>query len=113
VIQLLTKIFNFILNSEIQEFINRNIAIKITKLAQKIHFQSRMDCYFNQIDAKTKAKDKLPSWFNAKEIIYPSKVSIEQTSSEKTALYKSTIVGSTLIDLTGGFGVDDYYFSKG
>jgi hypothetical protein len=42
----------------------------------------------------------------------PSKVSIEQTSSEKTALYKSTIVsGSTLIDLTGA-SVDDYYFQK-
>jgi hypothetical protein len=65
----------------------------------------------NQIEAKTKAKDKLPSWFNTEKIIYPSKVSIEQTSSEKTALYKSTIVCSTLIDLTEAL-VDDYYFSK-
>ena len=104
-----------ILNSEIQEFINRNIAVKITKLAlQKNPFPAvEWIAILNQIEAKAKAKDKLPSWFTTEKIIYPSKVSIEQTSSEKTALYKSTIVfGSTLIDLTGGFGVDDYYFSK-
>jgi len=55
----------------------------------------------------------LPSWYNTENIIYPSKISLEQTSSEKTALYKSELVsGETLIDLTGGFGVDDFYFSK-
>ncbi|HMK06501.1 MAG TPA: hypothetical protein VK476_03160, partial [Flavobacterium sp.] len=44
---------------------------------------------------------------------YPAKISIEQTSSEKTALYKAGLVsGETLIDLTGGFGVDDYYFAE-
>jgi hypothetical protein len=65
-----------ILNSEIQE-INRNIAIKITKLAlQKNPFPAvEWIAILNQIDAKNKSKDKLPSWFNAKEIIYPSKVS--------------------------------------
>ena len=67
----------------------------------------------NQIEAKTKAKGKLPNWFSAKNIIYPSKISIEQTSSEKTALYKASLVsGESLIDLTGGFGIDDYYFAK-
>jgi hypothetical protein len=56
----------------------------------------------NQIDAENKSKrHQLVQCKNH----LPSKVSIEQTSSEKTALYKSTIVsGSTLIDLTGGFG---------
>jgi hypothetical protein len=104
-----------ILNSEIQEFIDRNIGVSIAKLAlQKNPFpEVEWIAILNQIEAKTKAKDKLPNWFNAKKIIYPVKISIEQTSSEKTALYKSTIVsGATLIDLTGGFGVDDYYFSK-
>ncbi len=55
----------------------------------------------------------MPTWFLTKNIIYPSKISVEQTSSEKTASYKSRIVsGESLIDLTGGFGVDDYYFAK-
>jgi hypothetical protein len=39
----------------------------------------------NQVEAKAKAKHKLPIWFNTENIIYPGKISIEQTSSEKTA----------------------------
>lgn len=104
-----------ILNAEIQAFINNSIGKSISKLAlQKNPFQD-MDwiSILNQIEAKTKSKDKLPTWFSTKNIIYPTKISIEQTSSEKTASYKSTIVsGDSLIDLTGGFGVDDYYFAK-
>jgi len=104
-----------ILNTEIQHFINSNIRADISKLAlQKNPFPDfNWTEILNQISAKTKAKDKLPTWFSTSEIIYPSKISVEQTSSEKTALYKSTLVqGEGLIDLTGGFGVDDYYFSK-
>ncbi|PIF63162.1 SAM-dependent methyltransferase [Flavobacterium sp. 11] len=104
-----------ILNTEIQAFINNNIGKSISKLAlQKNPFQDvEWVSILNQIEAKTKAKDKLPNWFTAKNIIYPSKISIEQTSSEKTAAYKTSIVsGESLIDLTGGFGVDDFYFAK-
>jgi hypothetical protein len=104
-----------ILNAEIQAFINANIGKSISKLAlQKNPFQE-VDwiTILNQIEAKTKSKDKLPNWFSTKNIIYPSKISIEQTSSEKTAAYKASIIsGESLIDLTGGFGVDDYYFAK-
>lgn len=66
-----------------------------------------------QIESRQKAKDKLPTWFSTDEIVYPPKISIEQTSSEKTAAYKADLVsGSSIIDLTGGFGVDCFYFSK-
>jgi hypothetical protein len=34
------------------------------------------------------SKDKLPNWF-PENIIYPSKISIEQTSSQKTAGYET------------------------
>ena len=104
-----------ILNPEIQAFINANIGKNISKLAlQKNPFpEVNWITILNQIEAKTKAKDKLPNWFLTKNIIYPTKISIEQTSSEKTASYKASVVsGDSLIDLTGGFGVDDYYFSK-
>ncbi len=67
----------------------------------------------NQIIAKKKAKDKLPTWFSTKNIIYPAKISIEQTSSERTAKYKASLLkGEKLIDLTGGFGIDDYFFAQ-
>ncbi len=104
-----------ILNAEIQAFINDNVGKIISKLAlQKNPFpDADWISVLNQIEAKTKAKDKLPNWFSTENIIYPSKISIEQTSSEKTAEYKASIVsGESLIDLTGGFGVDDYYFAK-
>ena len=104
-----------ILNPEIQAFINSNIGKSISKLALQKNPFPDVDWIriLNQIEAKSKAKDKLPNWFSTKNIIYPSKISIEQTSSEKTAQYKASIVsGESLIDLTGGFGVDDYYFVK-
>jgi hypothetical protein len=104
-----------ILNPEIQAFIDSNTDKRISTLAlQKNPFPDiEWISILNQIEAKAKAKHKLPSWFITKNIIYPSKISIEQTSSEKTASHKASIVsGESLIDLTGGFGVDDYYFSK-
>ncbi len=104
-----------ILKPEIQQFINANIGFDISKLALQKNLFPEVDyvLILNQIAAKTKAKDKLPTFFNCDGIYYPSKISIEQTSSEKTANYKSEIVsGKNLIDLTGGFGVDDLYFSK-
>ena len=67
----------------------------------------------NQISAKKKSQRKLPSWFNTPLIYFPPVLSIEQTSSEVTAAYKATLAtGETLIDITAGFGVDSYYFSK-
>ncbi|WP_310377713.1 THUMP-like domain-containing protein [Flavobacterium sp.] len=104
-----------ILKSEIQQFITQNIGVDISKLALQRNPFPEVDWQYilNQISAKTKAKTKLPTWFNKENIIFPSKISVEQTSSEVTAFYKSNIVsGASLIDLTGGFGVDDYYFSK-
>ncbi|GEL12114.1 hypothetical protein SAMN05192550_2921 [Flavobacterium glycines] len=104
-----------ILHTEIQAFINNNINASISKLAlQKNPFPNvEWKLILNQIEAKAKAKEKLPTWFQAENILFPSKISVEQTSSEATALYKSQLVsGESLIDLTGGFGVDDYYFAK-
>ena len=104
-----------ILNKNIQDFISQNSGESITKLALQKNPFPEIDwiLILNQIEAKGKAKDKLPTWFSTENIIYPSKISVEQTSSEKTAAYKASLIsGENLIDLTGGFGVDDYYFSK-
>jgi hypothetical protein len=106
---------NSLLNKEVQEFIDSNIGSDSTKLAlAKNPFPTILwTAILNQIAVKTKIKDKLPTFFTTPNLLYPSKISSEQTSSEKTAKYKSELVsGEFLIDLTGGFGVDDYYFSK-
>lgn len=66
-----------------------------------------------QIEGKQKAKKKLPLWYKTDNILFPPKLNLEQTSSEQTAAYKATIVsGEQLIDLTGGFGIDAFYFSR-
>ncbi|MBY0435348.1 MAG: hypothetical protein K2U26_14670 [Cyclobacteriaceae bacterium] len=69
-----------------------------------------------QIAGRRKARLKLPSWYNAKGIVYPPAINLEQSSSEATSHYKSTILqefGKTdsLADLTGGFGVDSEMLS--
>ncbi|ELR72953.1 SAM-dependent methyltransferase [Fulvivirga imtechensis AK7] len=66
-----------------------------------------------QIAARQKAKNKLPEWHHTEGIIFPPLISMEQCSSEASAKYKSTLIsGRTLIDLTGGAGVDTYYLAK-
>ena len=104
-----------ILNLEVQQFIDENLKSDITKLILKgspfdgISVQELA----NQILAKQKSEKKLSTWFRTKNIYYPPKISIEQTSSEITADYKSKLIeGESIIDITGGFGVDCFYFSK-
>lgn len=66
-----------------------------------------------QIIARKKAKKKLPIWYETKQIYFPPEINLEQTSSQITAQYKASLVqGKKLIDLTGGFGIDSFFFSE-
>lgn len=107
--------FNQLLKIDIQYFIEENSNTDISKLALKKNPFPTVDYkqILNQIECRKKSRMKLPTWFSTKNIIYPSKVSVEQTSSETTSSYKSTIIsGDSIIDLTGGFGIDAFYYSK-
>ncbi|WP_405568191.1 class I SAM-dependent methyltransferase [Polaribacter sp. Asnod6-C07] len=104
-----------ILHKDVQQFIQEHLKSDITKLILKgspfngITVQELA----NQVVAKQKSESKLPTWFQTENIYYPPKISIEQTSSEITADYKSNLIsGDNIIDITGGFGIDCYYFSK-
>ena len=104
-----------ILHPEVQLFITNNLKSDITKLILKgSPFEDvSIQELANQIVAKEKSEKKLPTWFSADNIYYPAKLSIEQTSSEITAAYKANLVsGNKIIDITGGFGIDCFYFSK-
>ncbi|BAO77543.1 SAM-dependent methyltransferases [Winogradskyella sp. PG-2] len=83
-------------------------------LLKGIDFESiETKALIEQIESKRRSKKKLPTWYNSENIYYPNKLNIEQTSSEVTANYKASLVeGNSLIDLTGGFGIDSYSFSK-
>ena len=104
-----------ILNTEIQDFIDNSLQANISKLALSKNPFPEIDWkeIINQIVSKNKSKSKLTTWFTTEGIYFPPSISIEQTSSEITAKYKTDLLsGKSIIDLTGGFGVDCYYFSK-
>ena len=104
-----------ILHPEVQNFISANLKTEITKLILKgspfkgITIQELA----NQIIAKQKSEKKLPTWYSTENIYYPAKISIEQTSSEVAAVHKLALIsGDSVIDITGGFGIDAHAFSK-
>lgn len=70
-----------------------------------------------QIEGYAIAKKKLPELAAIDGIWYPPRLSMEQCSSEATAKYKQSIVerlgGTSLTDLTGGFGIDFCYMAQG
>lgn len=103
-----------ILNQEIQKYINTNLNADLhSLLLKKSPFpEVSMQEIVQQIKGKQVAQKKFP--FLLKEgIVFPPQLNLEQSSSEKTALYKSEILkGKKFIDLTSGFGTDAYYLSK-
>ena len=104
-----------IFDKSVQDYISKNLSTDVFKVILKKQIFPKVTNkeIAEQISAKAKSKKKLPTYFNTPNIYFPNKVNIEQTSSEKTAEFKSKIVtGNTMIDATGGFGVDSMYFSK-
>ncbi|SDH44941.1 THUMP-like domain-containing protein [Myroides phaeus] len=106
---------NHLLAEDVQQYIQEQLHSDIKSLAFKkspfTHIE--MSELLTQIESKQKSKDKLPTWYATDNILFPKKLSIEQTSSEECAKYKASLVqGDSLIDLTGGFGIDCYYFAK-
>lgn len=106
---------NNLLAPAVQQYIDANLTADVNQIAlAKSSFEGITSAELaTQITAKKKSEKKLPTWFKTAGIYYPPVLSIEQTSSETTAKYKSKLAkGDSLIDITGGFGVDSYYFSK-
>jgi len=66
-----------------------------------------------QIQSRQKAKGKLPEWLAKEGIIFPPPISVEQSSSEITARFKAELIhGKSMVDLTGGMGIDTFYFAQ-
>jgi 16S rRNA G966 N2-methylase RsmD len=106
---------NNILAKEVQNYINEHINADVNKiaLAKPLFVNVSAAEIANQIAAKKKSISKLPTWFKQENIYYPALLSIEQCSSETTGTYKASLTkGNSVLDLTAGFGVDSYFFSK-
>jgi 16S rRNA G966 N2-methylase RsmD len=103
-----------------QDFIEANKHKPVAELALLLSKKPELNKEFilAQINGIQKAKTKLPEFYKTPHLVYPPKLSMEQCSSEKTAIYKSKLLShaeldsETIVDLTGGFGIDSFYFSK-
>ncbi|MBQ8098964.1 MAG: SAM-dependent methyltransferase [Bacteroidaceae bacterium] len=67
-----------------------------------------------QIEGLERARRKLPSWAAMEGMEWPSRLALEQCSSEQAARYKASLVGPgrLLVDLTGGLGVDFAFMAQ-
>ncbi len=72
-----------------------------------------------QIAGRQKAKNKIQTYYEKDTIIYPPSLNLEQSSSEATAKFKTELLeelslpkDKVLADLSGGFGVDSFFFSR-
>ncbi|MDC6352738.1 class I SAM-dependent methyltransferase [Zeaxanthinibacter sp. PT1] len=104
-----------VLHTQVQEYITAHLDEDPTRLALNPPDFPGVSGkeVIAQLAAKQKCQSKLPSWFRTGGIYYPGKINIEQTSSEQTAAYKASITkAAKILDLTGGLGVDSYYFAR-
>jgi len=113
-------LINRIASIEVQAFLREHEYADEKKLVlkHKTLFELPAAVLANQLKARRKAKDKLPSYYLTEGIVYPPSLNLEQSSSEATAQIKAAIINNTLskhisvcADLTGGLGVDSFYFS--
>lgn len=104
-----------ILQKEVQLFLEKHLKESPAKIAlKKSPFEGISSSELaTQLDGKQRAGIKIPLWAATPGIYFPAKLNLEQCSSEKTALFKSSLIqeDTSLIDATSGFGVDSFYFS--
>ncbi len=123
---------------DFQNFVKEHAQADVLKLALQAHLYPKIaiKLAIQQIQGRQKAKTKLPFLYACDNIVYPIPLSVEQCSSEMAANFKANLLKkllqldtkreenitnnttisntnrTTLIDLTGGFGIDSYFFSK-
>ena len=77
-----------------------------------------MDLAVSCIESRRKLKGKIQEWYDQPDLIFPIKLSAEQCSSSATGRYKAIIADQItesrwrLADLTGGLGVDSWFFAQ-
>lgn len=101
-------------DNEVQQWIEENTHENIHDMAfKKSPFKDiSMRDLLQQIQGRNIIKKKIPT-LNQKGILFPPKLNLEQTSSEATATHKLSIVeGKSIIDITGGLGIDCIAFAN-
>lgn len=104
----------FIIDEKTREYILQYRDEDASKLALKSKPEGvNPMAAMQQIAAYQIAVKKIPLWAENKDIVYPKHLSMEQSSSQNSALFKSKLVCKlfdgkrfSMADLTGGMGVD-------
>lgn len=107
-------LLNRIKSQEIQDWIEVHKNDIFHDLAFKKSPFSEIDMpqLLQQLQGRKIAAKKF-EYYNQKGFVFPPKINLEQTSSKTTADYKSSLVeGDILMDITGGFGIDDVAFAS-
>ena len=89
-------------------------------LDRKKYPEIDIDLAVNCIESRRKLKGKVQEWFDEPGLIFPLKLSAEQCSSSATGRYKAALAERisgkvkdwSIADLTGGLGVDSWFFSQ-
>ena len=113
------------MNEATKRFVDAHRAEDVRALALQTVKDPAVDLSFalNQIKGWQIARKKIPSWAATDGILFPVHLSMEQCSSEQTARYKQQLCkrllehplvqhDTTLVDLTGGMGVDCSFMAK-
>lgn len=105
-----------ILRADIQDFLERNADREPAAVAlERTPFEDVSSSELAlQLAGRARCRHKLPRWYETRGIYFPKQIHIEQSSSEAAARYKASLIspGSRLLDMTGGFGVDSFFFSQ-
>ena len=103
------------------EFVTRHLNDDTARLIldRKKYEDIDMDLAVNCIESRRKLKGKVQEWYDEPLLVFPAKLSAEQCSSSATGRYKAELAENIanmrnwrIADLTGGLGVDSWYFSK-
>ena len=104
------------MNEQTQNYVRQHADDDVRMLALRGVKDPAIDLPFalQQIQGRQTARRKLPSWAANPVIVFPPHLNMEQCSSESTALYKASLcrrllsstIEPSLLDLTGGLGVD-------
>ncbi|MBF0964629.1 MAG: hypothetical protein HXK17_04610, partial [Alloprevotella sp.] len=96
------------------------VALVLANQGEKLGFDKEASAFIvRQIEGWQKLSAKVPQWAEIPTLIYPPRLSLEQSSSQTAAEHKAQLVEeivnnhktseapfTTMIDLTGGLGVD-------
>ncbi|MCC6685065.1 MAG: hypothetical protein IT247_08340 [Bacteroidia bacterium] len=106
------KITGYFTSDDFKKFINQHKGADVAELL--LRFSSSDDLklrhFASQLALYEKARLKMPTHVD-KLCLFTTKA-YEQASSESTAIYKASLyTGKSMLDLSGGLGVDDWAFA--